>query len=70
MTFESAFKMEKKVSYRVENIVFQSYISVACENVVLCGNGLTLPHGKNLDWSKLKTFVATKINVNVNLNFD
>ena len=41
--------------------VFQSYICLVCQNVVLCGNGLTLPNVKTLDKIKFKELADNNI---------
>ena len=44
--------------------VFHNYMSLVCQNAVLCGNELTLlPNDKILDWFKLKAFADDKINL-------
>ena len=39
------------------------------KNKVLCGNGLTRPNNKILDWSELKAYADDKTNANEKLKF-
>ena len=36
--------------------VFKRLLSQTCHKVSLCGNGLSVPNGKMIDWANLKAF--------------
>ena len=45
--------------------VFHKYISLACQNAVLCGNGLTFYDDILLDWTRFKALILKTTNQDI-----